>query len=73
MSQPKSNQGAGKGDKPRPIDRKKYEDNYDRIFNKKITDGFGGEWSRCERKDCALEVVHPGKVQCNLCENKKPL
>ena len=28
---------AGKGDKPRPmsVDRKTYEDNYDRIFNKK--------------------------------------
>jgi hypothetical protein len=27
---------AGKGDKPRPmnVDRKTYEDNYDRIFNK---------------------------------------
>jgi hypothetical protein len=28
--------GNGKGDKPRPIpDRKKFEDNWDRIFNKK--------------------------------------
>jgi hypothetical protein len=22
----------------------------------------------CERKDCALEIVRPGKVQCNLCD-----
>jgi hypothetical protein len=28
---------AGKGDKPRPIDRKKYDENYDRIFRKKRT------------------------------------
>ena len=25
---------AGKGDKPRPMDRKKFEENYDRIFKK---------------------------------------
>ena len=25
---------AGKGDSPRPFDRKKYEENYDRIFRK---------------------------------------
>jgi hypothetical protein len=24
----------GKGDKPRPVDRKKYNENYDRIFRK---------------------------------------
>ena len=28
---------AGKGDKPRPIDRKKYDDNYDRVFRNKKT------------------------------------
>jgi len=26
---------GGKGSKPRPIDKKKYDENYDRIFNKK--------------------------------------
>lgn len=25
----------GKGDKPRPVDHKKYTENYDRIFGKK--------------------------------------
>lgn len=29
------NGGAGKGDKYRPVDRKKYYENYDRIFGKK--------------------------------------
>ena len=24
--------GAGKGDKPRPVDKKKYDENYERIF-----------------------------------------
>ena len=24
----------GKGDRPRPVDRKKYNENYDRIFRK---------------------------------------
>ncbi|MHC4121945.1 MAG: hypothetical protein ACYSSI_00095 [Planctomycetota bacterium] len=27
--------GAGKGDRYRPVDRKKYEKNYDKIFGKK--------------------------------------
>lgn len=27
--------GAGKGDNPRPVNLKKYQDNYDRIFRKK--------------------------------------
>lgn len=33
---------AGKGDKPRPMDRKKFEENYDRIFRKSqiVDDGF---------------------------------
>ena len=26
--------GAGKGDTPRPVNRKKYEENYQKIFNK---------------------------------------
>jgi hypothetical protein len=34
---------AGKGDKPRPINRKKYDENYDRIFCKKRTIA---EWSK---------------------------
>ena len=25
----------GKGDRPRPVDKKKYDDNYERIFRKK--------------------------------------
>ena len=29
-----------------------------------VEDGFGGEWIMCERADCGLEVVRPGKVQC---------
>lgn len=33
---------AGKGDKPRPVDRKKFENNFDLIFRKSqhIGDGF---------------------------------
>lgn len=26
---------AGKGDKPRKVDKKKYDENYDRIFKKR--------------------------------------
>ncbi len=30
----------GKGDTPRPVDKKKYDENYDRIFGKKkVKDG----------------------------------
>jgi hypothetical protein len=29
------NHGAGKGDSPRPVDKDKYDKNYDRIFRKK--------------------------------------
>jgi hypothetical protein len=29
-----------------------------------VEDGFGGEWSLCDRINCGLEVVRPGKVQC---------
>lgn len=34
-----------------------------------IEDGFGSCWARCS-KDCELEVVRPGKVQCNICDNR---
>lgn len=30
-----SNKDSGKGDKPRPVNKKKYEENYERIFAKK--------------------------------------
>jgi hypothetical protein len=34
-----------------------------------ISDGFGNEWSLCDRQPCGLEVVRPGKVQC-WCDSK---
>lgn len=33
-----------------------------------IDDGFGNRWDKCERPDCDLQVVRPGKVQCNGCD-----
>jgi len=33
---------AGKGDKYRPIDYKKYAENYDKIFPKKVKGGKNG-------------------------------
>jgi hypothetical protein len=59
---------AGKGDSPRPVDREKYEQNWENIFRNEICDGFGNYWLLCDRKDCALEIVRPGKVQCNICD-----
>lgn len=32
---------------------------------KTIEDGFGGCWVKCDHPDCDLQVVRPGKVQCN--------
>jgi len=34
-----------------------------------IEDGFGSCWARC-KPDCQLEVVRPGKCQCNDCDSK---
>ena len=28
--------GAGKGDKPRPVDKKKYDKNWERIFRREV-------------------------------------
>lgn len=63
---------AGKGSAIRQsTDWKKFESNYDSIFNKNktVTDGYC-EWDKCARQDCDLHVVRPGKVQCS-CEDKK--
>lgn len=29
----------------------------------------GEEWDLCERADCDLEIVRPGKVQCTGCDD----
>jgi len=31
---------SGKGDKPRPVDKKKYDDNFERIFKKDTASFF---------------------------------
>jgi hypothetical protein len=31
---------------------------------REIDDGFGGVWELCNRSNCGLEVVRPGKAQC---------
>lgn len=66
---------AGKGSAIRQsTDWKKFESNYDQIFKKKktISDGYQ-EWSMCDRKDCGLHVVRPGKVQCWCDDSEGPL
>lgn len=30
-----------------------------------VEDGFGNRWYKCDLADCSLQVVRPGKVQCN--------
>lgn len=46
--------------------RKKKKDTQEDEF-RWIDDGFGSWWKLCEKEDCGLQVVRPGKVQCN-CE-----
>jgi len=41
-----------------------------------LDDGFGNVWHKCEPYDqCAMEIVRPGKVQCERCQfkNERPL
>jgi hypothetical protein len=42
---------AGKGDKPRPVDKKKYDNNYKKIFRSKK--GYQGYQGYQGHKDCA--------------------
>jgi hypothetical protein len=37
-----------------------------------IEDGFGNCWVKCDKSDCGLEVVRPGKVQC-WCDSICPI
>lgn len=30
-----------------------------------LDDGFGNLWDKCRAKECDLEIVRPGKVQCS--------
>lgn len=62
---------AGKGDSMRKgANLPAYWSNYDNIFRRKeiLDDGFGNSWRKCNKKNCALEIVRPGKVQCEICE-----
>jgi hypothetical protein len=56
---------GGKGSLPR-LERNDalYAENFAKIFaNPSIEDGHGNSWQKCSR-NCWLEVVSPGKVQC---------
>lgn len=33
-----------------------------------LDDGFGNVWEKCDHDDCVLEIVRPGKVQCERCQ-----
>ncbi len=70
---------AGKGSAVRiSTDWEKFESNYNSIFKKNkpkencertVTDGYT-TWCMCDKKDCGLHVVRPGKVQC-WCDEKE--
>lgn len=48
---------AGKGDKPRPVDYKKWSENYDEIFRKKSLDCD----KNCDRVEENEEVIESNK------------
>jgi hypothetical protein len=31
----------------------------------RVEDGYGNAWEKCLRPDCSLQIVRPGKVQCD--------
>ena len=33
-----------------------------------IDDGFGTEWKLCDKPNCQLAVVRPGKAECQRCD-----
>ena len=33
-----------------------------------LDDGFGNRWAKCLGRVCGLEIVRPGKVQCDLAD-----
>lgn len=35
-----------------------------------LDDDFGNVWAKCERADCQLQIVRPGKAQCPRCEEE---
>lgn len=37
-----------------------------------IEDGFGSCWELCDRQDCGLQVVRPGKAQCDCNYDEDP-
>ncbi|UUE23834.1 hypothetical protein LRQ08_21650 [Rhodococcus qingshengii] len=39
----------------------------DRVDHGSVDDGMGSEWQRC-KADCGIEVVRPGKAQCDCTE-----
>ena len=41
----------------------------DEAFRVVVDPITGDEWDLCERPDCDLEIVRPGKVQCR-CEDE---
>ena len=32
-----------------------------------LDDGFGNVWTKCHEPECGLEIVRPGKAQCERC------
>lgn len=45
-----------------PVSGERYRDAEGRLV---VFDGFGSEWLCCADPGCDLQVVRPGKVQCN--------
>lgn len=61
-------EGAGKGDKARPIDKKRFDENYKRIFGDKKTGSGISQW--CQH---GKNVVKNGELNelCELCNRPR--
>jgi hypothetical protein len=53
----RNREGAGKGDRPRAVDRKKYEESFDRIFGKR-------EPNASEEMQAELQRLKEDDEQC---------
>lgn len=52
------NSGAGKGSKYRPVDKKKYDENFDKIFRNK-------EYCECDKEGTCFAMVCYNSCKCN--------
>jgi len=61
-------EGAGKGDTPRPLDKKKYDETWIRIFGKKCRNCKGFGEVRIVTPDDETEIKGEEVQTCSVCK-----